>query len=196
MENTNEKNREMTAQESLKLIGDMLDSSRRDILQSSAKHFLLWGLLLAATSIVIYFLWHTSGSPKWNMLWFAMAVIGFPIAMLVASKDKVPQSIISRQIGQVWLVYAAFVVGISIIASTIVPLPVSLTLLIVFVLGFAECISGLLLRNWPIIIGGFLLGIGGVIAAALLKTEAQMFIFTFGGLILVLTGLIIKIQYR
>jgi len=196
MENTNEKNKEMTAQESLKLIGDMLNSSRRDILRSSAKYFLLWGILLAATSLVIYWLWHTTGSAMWNLLWFVMALAGFPVAMLIAKKDKVPQSIISKQIGQVWGAYAVFALGLSVIASALVPMPVSITLLIVLVLGLAECISGILLKNWPIIVSGFLLGVGGVVAAVVLKTEAQMFIFTLGGVILLLTGIIIKFQYR
>lgn len=196
MEQNKEQNSEMTAQESLSLISDMLNNSRRDILQSSAKYFLLWGALLTVTSVVIYALWHNTGSPKWNFLWFAMAAIGFPIAMLIGRKDNVPQNFISKQVGQVWLAYAAFAIGISVIATAAAPLPTSLTLLIVFILGFAECLSGILLKNWPITVGGFVLGVGGVIAASLLTNEAQMFIFTFGGLVLILTGILIKIQYR
>lgn len=196
MEQNKEQNSEMTAQESLNLISDMLNNSRRDILQSGAKHFLLWGVLLTVTSLVIYALWHSTGSAKWNLLWFVMAIIGFPIALLIGKKDKMPQNIISKQIGQVWLTYAAFAVGISVIATAAVPLPSSLTLLIVFILGFAECLSGILLKNWPITVGGFVLGVGGVIAATLLTTEAQMFIFTFGGAVLILTAIIVKIQYR
>ncbi len=196
MEQNKNQSTEMTAQESLALISNMLNNSRRDILQSSAKYFVLWGVLLAVTSLIIYALWHTTGSAKWNLLWFVMAIVGFPLAMLMGRKDQVPQNIISKQIGQVWLAYAAFAVGLSVLATAVAPLPMSLTLLIVAILGFAECISGVLLKNWPIIVGGFVLGVGGVIAATLLTTEAQMFIFTLGGAVLIVTGIIIKLQYR
>lgn len=196
MEQNKNQSTEMTAQESFALISNMLNNSRRDILQSSAKYFVLWGVLLAVTSLIIYALWHTTGSAKWNLLWFAMAIVGFPLAMLIGRKDQVPQNIISKQIGQVWLAYAAFAIGLSVLAIAVAPLPMSLTLLIVAILGFAECISGVLLKNWPIIVGGFVLGVGGVIAATLLTTEAQMFIFTLGGAVLIVTGIIIKFQYR
>ncbi len=195
MENKIEQNKEMTAQESLGLINEMLNNSRNSILQNSAKHFILWGALLVVCSFVIYELWHVTGSPKWNLLWFVMPVIGFPMARLIdKNKIEVPQNIISKQLHYVWLAYCVFATTISAIAVFIVPMDI--TLLLVIVLGFAECISGLLLKNWPIIISGFILGVGGAVAAMLLNNEAQLLIFTLGGLILVVTGLIIKSQYK
>jgi len=40
------------------------------------------------------------------------------------------------------------------------------------------------------------LGIGGAIFASMVYNEAQLLIFTLGGIILVVTGLIIKFQYK
>ena len=70
-------NNEMTAQESLRIISETMNNNRRDILRNSAKYFLLWGALLTAMSLTIYLLWHSSGKPVWNLLWFAMPVIGY-----------------------------------------------------------------------------------------------------------------------
>lgn len=123
MEQNKNQSTEMTAQESLALISNMLNNSRRDILQSSAKYFVLWGVLLAVTSLIIYALWHTTGSAKWNLLWFVMAIVGFPLAMLIGRKDQVPQNIISKQIGQVRLAYAAFAIGLSVLAIAVAPCP-------------------------------------------------------------------------
>ncbi len=53
MENNEQKN-EMTAQQSLNIISEMINDSRRTILQSSAKHFILWGSLLIFVSLVVY----------------------------------------------------------------------------------------------------------------------------------------------
>ena len=63
-------------------------------------------------------------------------------------------------------------------------------------LGLAESVSGVVLKNWPIIICGFILGVGGAAVAVLWKSEAQLLLFTLGGALLVVTGLIVKSQYK
>ncbi len=190
-----EQNKEMTAQESLQLISESLNKSRNDILRNSAKYFVLWGILLTATSLAIYLLWHFTGKPQWNFLWFAMPVIGYPLAALVGkSNAPIPQNEVSKMLGGVWSVFGTFSLALSAIAVFVVPMHV--TLIIVIILGLAECISGVLLKNWPIIIAGFLLGVGGAIFALLVRNEAQILIFTLGGVLLLVTGIIMKLQYK
>ena len=190
-----EQNKEMTAQESLQLISESFNKSRNDILRNSAKYFVLWGILLTATSLTIYLLWHFTGKPQWNFLWFAMPVIGYPLAALVGkSNAPIPQNEVSKMLGGVWSVFGTFSLALSAIAVFVVPMHV--TLIIVIILGLAECISGVLLKNWPIIIAGFLLGVGGAIFALLVRTEAQILIFTLGGILLLVTGIIMKLQYK
>jgi hypothetical protein len=190
-----EQNKEMTAQESLQLISESLNKSRNDILRNSAKYFVLWGILLTATSLAIYLLWHFTGKPQWNFLWFAMPVIGYPLATLVGkSNAPIPQNEVSKMLGGVWSVFGAFSLALSAIAVFVVPMHV--TLIIVIILGLAECISGVMLKNWPIIIAGFLLGVGGAIFALLVRNEAQILIFTLGGVLLLVTGIIMKLQYK
>jgi len=186
---------EMTASESLALIAETMNNSRKEILRGNAKYFVLWGCLLTVMSLVVYFLWHLTGSPRWNFLWFAMPVIGYPLAAMVSRNDKErPQSEIGRITGNVWSVFGAFAICISAIAIAAVPMHVTLILIIIF--GFAESVSGAVLKNWPIIIGGFLIGVGGAVAAVFLKSEAQILLFTIAGVLLAGTGLIVKLQYK
>ena len=195
MENSKEQNKEMSAQQSLDLISETLNNNRRCILQNSAKHFILWGALLLVFSIVIYELLHVTRDLYWMLLWFAMPVVGFPLARLLGKKGTVvPQNVISGQLHYIWLAYCAFAVVISIVAMF--EMPSCITLLLVALLGFSECSSGLLLKNWPIIIGGFILGVGGAVVAMLVRSEAQLLVFAAGGLILAATGLIVKRQYQ
>ena len=185
----------MTVNESLALITETMNNSRKAILRNSAKHFVLWGCVLMVLSFTIWQLWSSTGNPAWNYLWFAMPVIGYPLALVLSKKDETaPQSEISRLIGYVWTAFGAFAISLSAIAVFAVPMHI--TLLIVVILGLAECISGVLLKNWPIIICGFILGVGGAVAAMLWKSEAQLLLFTLGGLLLVVTGLIVKFQYK
>ena len=74
--------------------------------------------------------------------------------------------------------------------------PMRVSLIIVIIMGLAECMSGVLLKNWPIIIGGFLLGVGGAVFAMLVKGDTQLLIFTLGGVLLLVTGFIMKLQYK
>ena len=187
--------KEMTAQESLKLISETMDSNRKSIVRSSSKYYILWGSLLAVFSLVIYWLWHSSGKPAWNVLWFAMPVFGYLFAWILGKKDvAVPSSFLGNLTGYVWSAFGAFSIVISAIAIFIVPMPITFTIVLLF--GVAECITGIILKNWPIIIGGFIVGVGGAVVAMLLHTEAQMLLFTFAGVILAATGLIIKLQNK
>ncbi|MBQ9192456.1 MAG: hypothetical protein IJ156_01890 [Bacteroidales bacterium] len=190
-----EQNKEMTAQESLQLISESFNKSRKDILRNSAKYFMLWGALLTVVSLVIYLLWHLTGKPQWNFLWFAMPVIGYPIAALMGKYNKaIPQNEVSKMLGGIWSVFGAFAVTLSAVAVFLVPMHV--TLIIVIIMGLAECMSGVLLKNWSIIIAGFLLGVGGAVFAMLVHGEAQLLIFTLGGILLLVTGLIMNLQYK
>ena len=187
--------KEMTAQESLKLIAETFNKSRKGILRNSAKYFMLWGAMLTVTSLVIYLLWHLTGKPDWNFLWFAMPVIGYPVAALMGKYDvAVPQNEVSKMLSGVWRVFGAFAVTLSALAIFLVPMNVSL--IIVIILGLAECMSGVLLKNWPVIICGFLLGVCGAVFAMLVKSEAQLLVFTLGGVLLLITGLVMKLQNK
>ena len=190
-----ELNNEMTAQQSLALISETMNNCRKAILRNNAKGFFLWGILLTVFSLVIYLLWHTTGRAVWNLIWFAMPLVGYPLAALLYKKnDAVPQSEVGRMLGQIWAVFAVFSLSLSVLAAF--ALPMNITLIIVVLMGIAECISGVVLRNWPIIVCGAILGIGGAIAAVLLKSEAQLLLFTLGGVLIAVTGLIVKQQYR
>ena len=185
----------MTASESLQLITETFNKSRKGILRNSAKYFMLWGALLTVTSLVVYLLWHFTGKPQWNFLWFAMPVIGYPLAAVMGKYNvAVPQNEVSKMLSGVWSVFGAFAITLSAIAVALVPMNVSL--IIVIIMGLAECMSGVLLKNWPIIIGGFLLGVCGAVFAMVVKSEAQLLIFTLGGVLLLVTGLIMKFQYK
>ena len=187
--------KEMTAQESLLLIAETFNKSRKGILRNSAKYFMLWGAMLTVISLVIYLLWHLTGKPDWNFLWFAMPVIGYTLAALMGKYDvAVPQNEVSKMLSGVWRVFGAFAVTLSAVAIFLVPMNVSL--IIVIILGLAECMSGVLLKNWPVIICGFLLGVCGAVFAMLVKSEAQLLVFTLGGVLLLITGLVMKLQNK
>ncbi|MBQ1693380.1 MAG: hypothetical protein II019_03900, partial [Bacteroidales bacterium] len=119
----------------------------------------------------------------------------YPLANVIYKKDKnAPTSEIGKAIGYIWALFGVFSLTISMIAVFWVPM--NLFLIIILLLGLAESISGVLLKNWPIIICGFLVGVGGAVTSCLLHTEALTLLFTLGGILLAITGLIVKSQYK
>ena len=160
MENSIEKNKEMTAEESLSLITETLNNSRKEITRRSGKYYILWGILLTVFSVVVYALWKMTDKEAWNCLWFAMPVsIGRVIRVMV-------------------------LIG-------------SLTAELVLIFGLAECACGVALKNWVMKIAGFVTGIGGLAIYYITGAcEEQIFIFTFAGLVLIVTGLVVKHQYK
>ena len=189
-------NNTLTPERSLAIINETLDRSRRNILRQSGTPLILWGALLFAFSLGITILWNKTGSPAWNYLWFVMTVLGFALSPLFNRRTKkVPDNVISKLLGATWSAFGAFAVSLALTAIFLVPF--NITIAIVLLFGFAETMSGFLLKNWPVIISGFVIALGGVIACVLLKDQSsQLLVFTVGGLVLALTGIAIKIQNR
>ena len=207
--NTMEQNKEMTAQESLKIITETMNKNRQDIVRHGGKYFVLWGILLTVFSLLVYFFWKTTGHAAWCNLWFGMPLVGLPLSRWIGSKEKVisAENTISRINTGIWRAFGIFACTLSLFTvcyaftgttnlSGLV-LGASLTASIVLLFGLAETISGIALKNWTIQIAGWLTGIGGVAIYYLLAEGAeQMLIFTLAGIVLAATGLIVKYQYK
>lgn len=201
-----EQDKEMTAARSLAIITETLNNSRKDILRSSAQYYILWGVLLTCFSLLIYVLWKTSGHAAWNNLWFAMPVVGFPLGKWMERKDGsiLSENAISRISRGIWLTFSIFSGSVALfhLLFTLllntnpigaIALGTSLSAQIILLFGMAETISGVVLKNLTIKIAGYLTGIGGLAlyyGAGL--NEEQMLLFTFAGIVLAATGLIVK----
>lgn len=215
MENTTEQTKEMTAEEGLSLITETLNNSRKEITRRSGKYYILWGALLTLFSIVIYLLWKLTDQEEWNNLWFAMPVIGVVLARLMSRKEAEThvQNDVSRITQGIWTAFGIFACTVAVftiaysyvsdcahdLGRTIraIVSVASLTAEIVLLFGLAESICGVALKNWAMKIAGFVTGIGGLAIYYITgAAEEQLFIFTFAGLVLVATGLIVKYQYK
>ena len=187
-----EKNSNLTAEESLKIINDSLNSSRRAIIKHSGDFFILWGTLLLLFSILVFSLWKNTGTPVWNLLWFAMPLIGYPIAWFMQKKKgPIPDNFVSRLLSSTWQIFGIFSLVIS--ACAVLFIPMNLTLVIILLFGSAEAVSGAILKSYPIITAGFFTGVLGTFAAVKLAASGeQLLLFAVAGVILALTGIFIK----
>ena len=103
----------LTTESSLKIIAETMERSRMTIAKNSGRPLILWGCLVAVTSVIIYFLWSKTGSPVWNLLWFAMSIIGFICTIFMSkNSEKAPKNEVSRILGKTWMWFGFFTTGL------------------------------------------------------------------------------------
>lgn len=208
-----EQNKEMTAQESLAIIAETVNNSRKDIVQRSGKYMLVWGIALTIVSLLVFILWKTTGKEAWNYLWFAMPVIGLVPSILMKKKEatRLPDNTVSRMLGGIWRAFGVFSVSIAVFAilyarfgtSFFASLAVGISLspMILLLFGMAETVSGIAVKNRAIQVAGYVTGVGGIILYYILGNMSEdgmetTLLFTLAGIVLALTGVILQIQNK
>lgn len=146
----------LTTEQSLRIISETLDKSRRTIARNSGKPLILWGILIIVFSLLIWLLWSKTGSPALNFLWFAMSAIGFVAqAFLLKNKERVPDSEVGWMLGKIWMWYGIIATAFFFSMWLCVPIanhfnipgiPVNLTLVMILLLGLAGATSGAVLK--------------------------------------------------
>ena len=199
-----------SVENSLRLIAETIERSRRTIAKNSGKPLILWGSLVALTAVMIYILWSMTGSPAWNFLWFAMTVVGAVcMRTLMRDREKVPDTEISRTLGKIWmwfgifstgffaLVWAAW--GIRCAMGIDGPLKVDLTLVILLLMGLCGTLSGAVLKFKPITVSSVVATALSVLFLMVMPDASPVRILTFvilGVFALIVPGIILQKQVK
>lgn len=203
----------MTAQESLAIIAETVNNSRKSIVQRSGKYMLVWGIALTIVSLLVFIFWKTTGKQAWNYLWFAMPVLGLIPSYILKSKEttRLPDNTVSRMLAGIWRTFGVFAVSISIFAIlyahlgtsvfTSIAVAISLSPMILLLFGMAETISGVAVKNTTIKVAGFITGVGGIILYFILSNLSEdgletTLLFTMAGLVLAFSGIILQVQNK
>ncbi len=195
---------EMSAERSLQLISETIERSRRVMTINSGNSFLAWGVVVAATALVIGHLWEHCGGPNWNLLWLTVFVTG-PLANRLLTRKGLPENKthIGKIIGRAYFILGilcaliGFCTGIlvhyispehvagSVIAST--------SLLI----GVGAAFTGSVLKNTLIMVAGALGGLSGYFGSYFFTGSHCMMLYAGVAVItMVVPGLIIKLKNR
>ena len=199
-----------SAENSLRLIAETIERSRRTIAKNSGKPLILWGSLVALTAVIIYILWSLTGSPAWNFLWFAMSAIGAVcMRSMTRNSEKVPDSEISRTLGKIWmwfgifstgffaLVWAAW--GVRCAVGIEGPLRVDLTLVILLMMGLCGTLSGAVLKFKPITVSSVVATALSALFLMVMPDGSPVRILTFailGVFALIVPGVILQKQVK
>ena len=93
-----ETNNNLSAEQSLKIISETMAKNCRMIEKNQGIYYILWGVILAVVSTLVYFLWSGTGNPVWNYLWFLIPAIGLPMAIFISKrKDCAPKTYLHKR---------------------------------------------------------------------------------------------------
>ena len=140
--------RKLNEKESLELIAQMIQNSKKNLQVGRGNQFILWGWLGAITSLVVMGMLMLTNNPMWNWVWFAIPVIGWPVMMWQLKKEEKPViTFIDKVMKAVWTTIGSIgMLSILLMAyvahNTHLIIPCTILLI-----GIGSAISGAVLDN-------------------------------------------------
>lgn len=194
--NTNE----FTPENSLQLISEMIRKSRKDFEKNSGTPMILWGGLVTAVSVIVWYLLWKTGNPVWNMLWFAIPVVGWPLSWLFVGRkeEKRARTFLNDAIGGVWILFGAVAVTLSVFSCFVYreALP-ALMQQTVFLLGFSTSLTGMMLKNHVITVVGFVVAVAGSLLSVAIEPIFSPLLLAGTSLIaLLVPGVILNLKKK
>ncbi|MGI8893676.1 MAG: hypothetical protein ACR2GN_09490 [Bacteroidia bacterium] len=150
-------------EDSFRVINEMINAARKNFTRISF-FFLLWGWLLLAAGIAEFFLFHSFNYEYAWMVWPAMGIIGGIISGIHSKKQEKNAGSVSfmdKLFSYLWIGF--FFTLILIIVGTVSQnqLPHSLIMILT---GMPTFVTGRILKFKPLIIGGVVFWIIGILS--------------------------------
>jgi len=182
----------LTQQESLELISNMIKETRHNLEKGGGNYFLLWGYLWLVVSLAVYALVVQTGDYHAQWLWFAMPIIGYPsMYFMLKNKDKKAVTFVSRVIYKIWIVIGLSALLLSLF-MVINPTAYPILFVMALIINIGVALSGLVLEFKPVTIAGFL---GIILSFSLLMITGieQVLVFAaFSIIMLIIPGHILN----
>lgn len=166
--------KKITEAQSLEIITEMIARSNVRRQLGNGNIMLLWGYLSVAVAILVWSLLMCTHNVMWNWLWFLIWIIGGTATPIMARKQRAADGVktyVDNISNGIWST-----VGYMAIASTLICLAFLLFagkdvwgMMIVFAMlgvGFAEAIQGIVIKEKPMIFGGWVGILAGLILMA------------------------------
>lgn len=153
-----------SAEESLKLINEMIAQAKQDY-HNNSFYFLLWGWLLFFTGIGHYLLLQSEFMPYANWLWLIQAAIGGTVSFFHGSKEDrksgAGNSHVNKTIMNIWL---GFGLTLFFIIFSSGQMRINSIPFILLVTGMPTFLSGRILRFPALVWGGISFWLFGIAA--------------------------------
>lgn len=181
-------NKNLNADQSLELIQRMIRDTRRSLSSGSSNLFILWGYLLAATAVGIFFLLTFTDSRAWQWLWLPALAAGWGITRWDCRR-RVTQvkSYTDRLLEQIWGCISALVAFSTFVICMEREWPVDPLFPALLLISAGLYISGTVIRNkYMIYVSAFLLPVSfGIIRESWINADSDGNLIQFAVAVLV-----------
>ena len=219
----------LTAERSLEIITEQIERSRNVVAKDTGQLLYLSGLATMGTAVMVALVNGLSASPLGHLLWLVLPILIWLIMRIHDKKQiQAPVSLVGTLVGRTWWSFGGIVIGFYLFAliwnflvmrlydnlATATQAMVTITPVIILLMGMAVAITGhILKRRWLVlfgILGGLLVAFceySGIIRAIIVYTIASvktiivftlitpcLSIFLFSLIGLVIPGLMLKKQ--
>ncbi len=146
--------KQLNEKESLELISQMIRNTQQKLEKGNGIPFLIWGYTTVVVSVLVWYLFSTTGNPQWNYLWFLIPVIGIPgMIWALKKQENGVKTYIDKIVAYIWITFGVGSLVVSITAMFFWQLPI--LFMVVLLMGIGTAITGLVIRFKPIAIAGF-----------------------------------------
>ena len=166
-------NKELTTDESLDLITNMIGQAKKNLARGGSFYFLLWGWVIMFANLGHYLIDKFDWYPHPYIVWtvtIPAAIISIVHSARHSSK-KLVKSHLDQLYGQIWL---AVFLGVLIILFFMVKQNENVNAIILTFAGIGTYISGCALRFRPLVLGGVALWAASIIAFNLNFTDQYL----------------------
>lgn len=154
--------KKMNEKESLELIAQMIQNSKKNLQVGSGNIFLLWGYLSAITSLLIYALILWTGNYLWNILWAVIPAVGYPVMYwLQKNEDSHVSTYMDKLLVAIWKTVGVAGISIAFMSSIYFQRMELMIPLVLIICALGCSISGSILNDkWMYNGGGTSLSLG------------------------------------
>ncbi|MCP4457398.1 MAG: hypothetical protein GY816_05135 [Cytophagales bacterium] len=165
--------KELTKEESLDLITNMIGQAKRNIAKGGSFYFLLWGWVVMFANLGHYILDKYDLHDQPYIVWLITFPAGIVSAIYGArqGKNTVVRSHLDRLYGLMWIAIAVAVMTLIFFTGNV---ETNLNAIILLFAGLGTLNSGLMLRFKPLILGGLALWVSSILAFSLPVTEQYL----------------------
>lgn len=171
---TKMEDKKLTPRESVELIASMIQTSKRRIAIADMRISVMWAVLSIITAAIYMVLYLSTGNSWYNLIWFAIPIIGYPLTMAM-NRDRDTAEVstyIDRVRNGVWQIVAYIAIMLTIICAIFSICGYSRAWLVMLfyafiVVGFGAAANGIIYRENSYTVGGIFSILAGfaVIAA-------------------------------
>lgn len=158
-----ENEKQLSPEESLALISNMIQKARGSY-QKGSFFFLLWGSLLAAQGFFNWYITKFEGSPLGNLGWGVVGLVGGAISIWYGTRKYNQTNSLSETDKLYNYLWNAYLGGLFTVIFLFGFQKMDPTPMIMIITGIPTVFTGLMTRFWPFVFGGVFFWVFAIIS--------------------------------